>query len=199
MFTYAKSTFVGLAVLTTGCQTFGVFAKRESELCCPTDVRQTIPWCAGEDAVFDYPCGPAEEFYGHKPTCWRTWPTPGAIWRDTYCPSPASFEAPVPEALPPVKTAPLPSPDAVRPGQNTEDERPSAPPSTPPRLQVPPLPDDAARAKSPSPPNPFRLSPADLPLSRAGQASSQTTGRSGGDDQTLRLVRPSTGSAANRR
>ena len=66
--------------------------KRESEFNCPTDVRQTVPWCAGEDAIFHCPCHPAYEFYGYKPTCWGDWPTSGAEWRDTYCCSPFPVE-----------------------------------------------------------------------------------------------------------
>ena len=73
-----------LAILS-GCQHFGYVAKRESELNCPTDIRQTIPWCAGEDAIFHCPCGPSSDFHGYKPTCWGVWPAPGAQWRDAFC------------------------------------------------------------------------------------------------------------------
>lgn len=72
-------------VLLSGCHQFGYLVKRESELNCPTDIRQTVPWCAGEDAIFRCPCGPSHDFYGHKPTCWGIWPAPGAQWRDAYC------------------------------------------------------------------------------------------------------------------
>jgi hypothetical protein len=63
----------------------GLLAKRQSELDCPTDVRQSIHWLAGEDAVFCCPCGPSADFYGHKPTCWQEWPVPSTTWRDAYC------------------------------------------------------------------------------------------------------------------
>ena len=72
-------------VLSGCCHSLGLLVKRDSELNCPTDIRRTVPWCAGEDAIFRCPCGPADEFYGHKPTCWRTWPAPAAVWRDSYC------------------------------------------------------------------------------------------------------------------
>ena len=73
-------------LLAGGCHRYGMLVKRESELNCPTDIRKTVPWCAGEDAIFRCPCGPSSNFYGHKPTCWRNWPLPGAKWRDAYCP-----------------------------------------------------------------------------------------------------------------
>jgi hypothetical protein len=74
-----------LAAVTCGCTSFGPMVKRESELNCPTDIRRTVPWCAGEDAVFHCPCGPDGAFHGHRPTCWRSWPAPATVWRDTYC------------------------------------------------------------------------------------------------------------------
>src|SRR5262245_17947384 len=74
-----------LLVAATGCHSFGPLVKRDSELNCPTDIRRTVPWCAGEDAIFHCPCGPDGPFYGHRPTCWRTWPAPASVWRDEYC------------------------------------------------------------------------------------------------------------------
>lgn len=71
--------------LLGGCCPLGFLVKQESELHCPTDIRQMVPWCVGEDAIFHCPCGPNREFYGYKPTCWDIWPAPGAQWRDTYC------------------------------------------------------------------------------------------------------------------
>jgi hypothetical protein len=62
-----------------------MLAKREAEKCCPTDIRKTVPWCAGEDAIFHCPCKPSCAFYGYKPTCWGTWPASGAAWRDMHC------------------------------------------------------------------------------------------------------------------
>lgn len=72
-------------LLFAGCRNYGLLVKRESELNCPTDIRKTVPWCAGEDAIFCCPCGPNEQFHGHKPTCWRLWQTSGAEWRDLHC------------------------------------------------------------------------------------------------------------------
>ena len=68
-----------------GCRPWGCMIKRESELNCPTDIRQTVPWCAGEDAIFHCPCGPDGSYYGYKPTCWNNWPAGGAEWRDSQC------------------------------------------------------------------------------------------------------------------
>lgn len=80
-----RTLLLALIVPATGCQSYGIFAKREAELHCPTDIRKTIPWCAGEDAIFHCPCGPDQDFYGHKPTRWDIWPASGAEWRDVYC------------------------------------------------------------------------------------------------------------------
>lgn len=74
-----------LSAAMSGCHSFGPLVKRDSEENCPTDIRKTVPWCAGEDAIFQCPCGPSEDYYGHKPTCWRTWPGPTTVWRDSYC------------------------------------------------------------------------------------------------------------------
>lgn len=74
-----------LTAVLSGCHTFGPLVKRDSETNCPTDIRRTVPWCAGEDAIFHCPCGPSTDYYGHKPTCWRTWPSPATVWRDAYC------------------------------------------------------------------------------------------------------------------
>ncbi|MEO2046116.1 MAG: hypothetical protein ABGX16_06025 [Pirellulales bacterium] len=75
-------------ILLGGCRS-GLMGKRESELNCPTDIRQKLFWCAGEDALFSCPCGPDGEFYGMKPTCWGEWPASGADWRNAYCGAPA--------------------------------------------------------------------------------------------------------------
>jgi hypothetical protein len=81
------TVIVASALFVGGCRC-GCLMKRQSETNCPTDIRQTVPWCAGEDAVFHCPCRPARAFYGHKPTCWGAWPTCGAEWRDAHCVSP---------------------------------------------------------------------------------------------------------------
>lgn len=129
MSTTRSLLLTALAVVTAGCHSFGVCAKRESELNCPTDVRKTVPWCAGEDAVFACPCGPNESFYGHRATCWRDWPTSAAAWRDMSCgptviaetttvgePNPfrgqPAAPTPAPEAIPnPIELPPLPAPE----------------------------------------------------------------------------------------
>ena len=79
------SLVIVTAIAVGGCKQFGILAKREHEKCCPTDIRQTVPWCAGEDALFHGPCKPDAHYYGYKPTCWGVWPTSGAEWRDTHC------------------------------------------------------------------------------------------------------------------
>lgn len=71
-------------VNSVGCS-IGPWSKRSQELSCPTDIRKMHPWCCGEDAVFDCPCGPDESYHGHKPTCWRDWQAPAAVWRDERC------------------------------------------------------------------------------------------------------------------
>ncbi len=82
----ATTSLLILAALAIGgCKQTGFLAKREAEKCCPTDIRKTVPWCAGEDAIFHAPCEPSASFYGYKPTCWGIWPTSGAVWRDTHC------------------------------------------------------------------------------------------------------------------
>jgi hypothetical protein len=88
MAAYRNYLPVVLLTVVSGCHSFGPLVKRDSELNCPTDVRRTVPWCWGEDAVFHCPCGPDGPYYGHRPTCWRTWPTPATVWRDSYCPCP---------------------------------------------------------------------------------------------------------------
>jgi len=99
--TKKKIYLLGCIVLLSGChQHYGVLVKRESEQNCPTDIRQTVPWCAGEDAIFRCPCGPNEQFHGHKPTCWRPWQSSGAQWRDLHCePLGATCETGLPESF----------------------------------------------------------------------------------------------------
>ena len=94
--------------LLSGCHHYGILVKRESELNCPTDIRKTVPWCAGEDAIFKCPCGPNEQFHGHKPTSWRLWQTSGAEWRDMHCqPIGAQRGVAIPEGFA-VEQIPLP-------------------------------------------------------------------------------------------
>jgi hypothetical protein len=85
MSAYRTALLLLMAAAMSGCHSFGPLVKRDSEENCPTDIRKTVPWCAGEDAIFQCPCGPSEDYYGHKPTCWRTWPGPTTVWRDSYC------------------------------------------------------------------------------------------------------------------
>ncbi|MCA9266253.1 MAG: hypothetical protein KDA60_20475 [Planctomycetales bacterium] len=72
-------------LVAPGCH-HGIFTKRQSELCCPTDIRKMHKWKFGEDAIFQSPCGPNQEFYGYRPTCWYEWPATGQDWRNTFCP-----------------------------------------------------------------------------------------------------------------
>lgn len=84
-----------------GCNHYGCMVKRQSELDCPTDIRKTVPWCAGEDAIFHCPCGPSSTYYGARPPGWRPWPSSGAQWRDAYGAMPAACcEQPTPQLLP---------------------------------------------------------------------------------------------------
>ena len=74
-----------LVLVASGCCPCGCLVKRDEELSCPTDIRQTVPWCVGEDAIFHCPCGPDRSYYGYKPTCWGIWPTAATEWRDSRC------------------------------------------------------------------------------------------------------------------
>lgn len=146
-----------LTVLSVGCHSFGLCAKRESESNCPTDIRKTVPWCAGEDAIFVCPCGPEGNFYGHRPTCWRDWPTSAAAWRDMSCgptviaesvktSEPNPFRGSQPATVLPTP-APEPDPITLPPLPNgeakaiEEDAQPETlgPPVLPPSSSVIPL------------------------------------------------------------
>jgi len=107
-----------------GCSQFGCLTKKESECNCPTDIRQMVPWCAGEDAIFQCPCGPDREFYGHKPTCWGAWPAPAAQWRDAYCGPPQQEGVYGGEVSIEVDELPYPAPISNLQTENAFDERP---------------------------------------------------------------------------
>jgi hypothetical protein len=135
---FKRLIFACAALLAcSGCY-HGICGKRNSELDCPTDIRQKVPWCAGEDAVFHCPCGPTSDFYGYKPTCWKEWPAPGTVWRDAYCGacySPAVVEEEI--MIPsPNGTAPLyESGGESLPLPTSEEAEPTPTPSTPPELR----------------------------------------------------------------
>ena len=74
-----------VALLGSGGCRVGVLAKRQQELCCPTDIRRQQSWIWGNDAIFRYPCCTDEVYAGYKPTCWREWDAPAAVWRDQHC------------------------------------------------------------------------------------------------------------------
>jgi hypothetical protein len=112
------------SLLASGCQ-HGLLQKRQSELNCPTDIRKTVPWCAGEDAVFRCPCGPSSQFYGHKPTCWGHWPATGSQWRDSYCG--CSVEYPTEEILSEPVPLSEPLPDSVTPQFEGGNRLPAVP------------------------------------------------------------------------
>lgn len=105
-----------------GCRPCGWLIKRESETDCPTDIRQTVPWCVGEDAIFHCPCGPDENYYGYKPTCWGVWPASGAEWRDSRCGPPITGCTGSAESYPPAEL-PMPTPAPM-----TRVERRTLPP-----------------------------------------------------------------------
>lgn len=127
-----------LICLTTlsGCRVC-CWGKRASEKRCPTDIRKTHFWCFGEDALFDYPCGPSGGFHGHKPTCWREWPAPGTEWRDIYC-GPVIEGATIQEYVPPAPTV------------DSDLPTPAAKPAVP--LDTPPTPSGVAPATPIVPP-----------------------------------------------
>lgn len=162
-----KHSWMGVivaAVAFSGCRS-GVLMKKESETHCPTDIRQTVPWCAGEDAIFMCPCRPGCDFYGHKPTCWRAWPTSGAEWRDAYCcgmheggvclaPG-AGFYVPPP----PLGGGEVIGPGGLGVGVPAPETLPPSTPEAAPRQPAGPAPlFDPSSSASPGPtgPNPFR-------------------------------------------
>jgi hypothetical protein len=99
---------LGSVTLFSGCL-HGIKMKRDQEMRCPTDIRQKVPWCVGEDAIFHCPSNPDSEFYGVKPTCWGEWPASGADWRNAYCGPPAKpYAMPVDEIITGVTPEPLP-------------------------------------------------------------------------------------------
>ena len=114
---------VAVVVPLTGCHHYGFTAKRKSELECPTDIRQTVPWCAGEDAVFHCPCGPSGHYYGARPPGWRPWPTSGAEWRDAFGAMPAAHGLPLVEPIAPGDH--LQQPTEALPDQETPSEESS--------------------------------------------------------------------------
>jgi hypothetical protein len=155
-------TAILLVAFACGCHG-GVFAKRQSEENCPTDIRKTVPCYPGEDAIFRCPCGPSGNFYGHRPTCWRTWPAPAEVWRDGYC-GPTVIEhsssAPhhphaTPEAIisapePTLAPQALPPPGAEPPV--TAPPTKSSPQSMPvPFPGLPPLPGQSTQITQPVP------------------------------------------------
>lgn len=140
-----RQAIAGLLIFTSfilgGCKSTGILAKREAEQCCPTDIRKTVPWCAGEDAIFQCPCRPSSEFYGYKPTCWGIWPASGAAWRDAHC-GELHHGAIITDLanqnrelieLPPLTAPPTPSPDT---GQQLEPDTESEATDKP-LMQVP--------------------------------------------------------------
>ena len=150
-----KATIITMMIAVTaacGCKSTGFLAKREAEKCCPTDIRKTVPWCAGEDALFKCPCEPSTAFYGYKPTCWRTWPTNGSAWRDMHCGN-QHHEAVItdlanqnPELieLPPLKSLPTPAKNSE--AENSEEE-PAA--TSEPQISVPSVKIDLEPAPEP--------------------------------------------------
>lgn len=119
-----RMLLAALLISLIGCH-HGILTKRESELNCPTDIRRTVPWCAGEDAIFHCPCGPSRVFYGHKPTCWGIWPAPGSAWRDSYCGCSATYlednqhMPPAPEPLPELPSQPNEDPTTLPPSSGS--------------------------------------------------------------------------------
>lgn len=137
---------VALAILS-GCNPVGLSVKRQSELNCPTDIRQTVPWCAGEDAIFRCPCGPAQDFYGHKPTCWRTWPAPASVWRDSYCGGLQTLPQPEEGDILDLQEEPIPTPAPELPP--SESANPVIGQATPQKAKAPRKPDATKITASP--------------------------------------------------
>jgi hypothetical protein len=107
------------------CQAFPLPGEEH----CPTDARR-IYCTPGEEAVRRCPCGPDEDFYGHKPTGWRPWPEG---WRCGQYPCvPAGAEMPV--QFENVNAAPNES----APDTNSSPNSQELPAATPPQ-ELPPL------------------------------------------------------------
>lgn len=130
-----------------------------------------MPWCAGEDAIFVCPCGPNGNFYGHRPTCWRDWPTSAAAWRDMSCgptvaieasesnpfraPQPTPAQLPTPTELPTPEPAPFsspfglpPIPEAPAPAEDNAKTEDLGPPVLPPSSSTGlPKPSQAAKSR----------------------------------------------------
>ena len=139
----------------------GVITKRAEERCCPTDIRQVHRWVWGEDALFDHPTGPDENYHGHRPTCWTPWQASAPQWRDDFCGgppgdtsihavgnlhpvliSPPSVPEPTTEqnsdAAPSTESLPAPPLEENVPEENVLEETPR---NLAPALEVPLLPD----------------------------------------------------------
>jgi hypothetical protein len=104
------------------------WGKRNSELEGPTDIRKSLYWCFGEDAVFEQPLGPSREDYGLKPTCWREWPDGGPRCFNAGCGPTMSDGIPI-DQLPPANSQ---QQKRGGPGSNSNpfgDDTPSLPTS----------------------------------------------------------------------
>jgi len=158
---------LAVLALASGCTSFGPMVKRQSELNCPTDVRQTVPWCAGEDAIFRCPCGPDGQFYGHRPTGWRCWPASATVWREAYCAGPVICEDAGTIVPGPAQVQPLPAVEEPEPiPQGDEMQLPALPPLPPAVRSAPP-----ATPATPATPAPARVSDAQSAISRFRQAA----------------------------
>lgn len=146
-------------LLTCGCR-HGLVTKYAQESCCPTDIRQTHCWCWGEDALFDTPCGPDEAYHGHKPTCWRPWPSPASVWRDEHCGGPPCDNGQQVYLGAPLFTQPqvesIKSP-APSPAEPSSDESTTAPDTDLKLEELPDLPSEETAPLMPEMPEPPAL------------------------------------------
>ncbi len=195
------SSVLGL-VLFSGCQydiggEYDIFSKRRSELCCPTDIRQTHHFSWGEDAIVHGPCGPDREFYGLKPTHWRVWSTSGEQWRDAYFGPLTEAEGSVDEGSVLLETLPRPESEEVPEHPDFGGNEPDL--STEPEpIDVPSAMEESSRfeqgfdtlpAAIPEPIEQIRETPSrETPSRRAKhRAKLRTNNGLAGDDRTLDL------------
>ena len=125
---------VGLAALSGCCA--GLMGKQSCGMVGPTDFQKNRCSCLAEDAAFHVPCGPSQQFYGLRPTCWHEWPASGAEWRDLRCgsfvPQPPGDAPAIMEELPEGEHMPELSPRENNPfhDDSSTDARRFVPPTS---------------------------------------------------------------------
>jgi hypothetical protein len=173
------------AALASGCH-ISCCSKRVSEKKCPTDIRKTHCWCFGEDALFRYPCGPNQVFYGHKATCWREWPTSASQWRDMHCGPPMQALAAQEGQVVPSPHIAEPSPAGSELPNPFGDETPQS--DHPPQAETPIISDHTSQEPNALPATPEidgQVQPATPEVPQAAPAQPMPDGPSNSDAQPM--------------